>query len=79
MLSLAYSIEHTLYANVFFRRTISMKQIGIIRKTDKLGRIVIPKEIRDFFDIDICEPVEILATENGVLIRKANYKPVNHP
>ncbi|MBQ6698900.1 MAG: hypothetical protein IJN09_07635 [Oscillospiraceae bacterium] len=56
-----------------------MKQIGIIRKTDKLGRIVIPKEIRDFFDIDICEPVEILATENGVLIRKANYKPVNHP
>ena len=55
-----------------------MKQIGIIRKTDKLGRIVIPKEIRDFFDIDTCEPVEILATENGVLIRKANYKPVNH-
>lgn len=51
-----------------------MKQIGIIRKTDKLGRIVIPKEIRDFFNIDICEPVEIIATENGILLRKTSYK-----
>ena len=51
-----------------------MKQIGIIRKNDKLGRIVIPKEIRDFFDIDICEPVEIIATENGILLRKTSYK-----
>lgn len=28
-----------------------MKQIGIIRKTDKLGRIVIPKEIRNFLTL----------------------------
>ena len=48
--------------------------IGIIRRADSLGRIVIPKELRDFFRLDRNEPVEIIATEQGILIRKPEYQ-----
>ena len=34
-------------------------KIGIIRKVDELGRIVIPKEIRNQLDIDVGTNVEI--------------------
>lgn len=55
-----------------------MKQIGIIRNTDNVGRIVIPKELRYFFSIGQNEPVEIIATENGILVRKPEYESFNH-
>ena len=48
--------------------------IGIIRRADSLGRIVIPKELRDFFHLGRNEPVEIIATEQGILIRKPEYQ-----
>jgi len=48
--------------------------IGIIRRADSLGRIVIPKELRDFFLLGRNEPVEIIATEQGILIRKPEYQ-----
>lgn len=31
-----------------------MEQTGIIRKVDKLGRIVVPKEFRKALNIEIC-------------------------
>lgn len=34
-------------------------KIGIIRKIDETGRIVIPKEIRDQLDIDVGTNIEI--------------------
>ena len=34
-------------------------KIGIIRKVDEVGRIVIPKEIRDQLDIEIGTNIEI--------------------
>lgn len=34
-------------------------KIGIIRKVDELGRIVIPKEIRNQLDIDVGTNIEI--------------------
>lgn len=34
-------------------------KIGIIRKVDELGRVVIPKEIRNQLDIEIGSNVEI--------------------
>ena len=40
-----------------------MKSTGIIRKVDELGRVVIPKEIRDNLDIVEKSPVEILTPE----------------
>lgn len=44
---------------------------GIIKEIDNLGRLVIPKEFRERFNLD--KEVEILATENGVLIRNPEY------
>ena len=47
------------------------KEIGIIKKVDKLGRIVIPKEMRERFNIST--DVEISVTENGILIRNPEF------
>ncbi len=48
--------------------------IGIIKEIDKLGRIVIPKEIRKRFGLN--ENVEIIATELGVVLRSPEYRLV---
>ena len=47
-----------------------MKAIGITRKIDDLGRICIPKELRKSLGIDTDTPLEILADEKGIYIRK---------
>jgi AbrB family looped-hinge helix DNA binding protein len=46
--------------------------VGIIKEVDKLGRIVIPKELRERYGLT--ENVEIVATEHGVMIRDPEYK-----
>lgn len=43
---------------------------GLIRKLDKLGRIVIPKEIRDEFEIDIGNQVEIYVSNSSIILKK---------
>ena len=48
-----------------------MKQIGIIKEFDNLGRIVIPKEMRSLFGLE--RKVEVVVTEAGVLIRNPKY------
>ena len=48
--------------------------VGIVREVDKLGRIVIPKELREQFGLS--EKVEIIGTESGVLLRSPKYKLV---
>ena len=48
-----------------------MSEIGIIKEFDKLGRIVIPKELRKRYGI--CEKVEIVSTAEGVLLRSPEY------
>ena len=48
--------------------------VGIIKEVDKLGRIVIPKELRERFGLT--ETVEIIATELGIVIRSPEYKLV---
>lgn len=48
--------------------------IGIIKEVDNLGRIVIPKELRERFGLN--ERVEIVATEFGILLRNSEYKLV---
>ena len=42
-----------------------MKNIGFIRRIDNLGRIVIPKEIRETLGIRECSPLEIVASKEG--------------
>ena len=47
-----------------------METVGIIRKFDTLGRIVVPKEIRDHLDIDEKTPIEISQVGNDIILRK---------
>ena len=48
-----------------------MSDIGVFKEFDKLGRIVIPKELRDRFLLN--GRVELIATKDGVLIRNPEY------
>lgn len=51
-------------------------RIGIRRKIDSLGRIVIPKEYREFYHLGDNEEVSIIDTPEGILITNPNYKMV---
>ena len=46
-------------------------RVGIIKEFDKLGRLVIPKDLRERYALD--NKVEIIATEQGVLIKSPEY------
>ena len=48
-----------------------MKKIGIIKGFDKLGRLVIPKSLKDRYGID--KEVEIIATDEGILIKNPEF------
>ncbi|GAB0170514.1 AbrB/MazE/SpoVT family DNA-binding domain-containing protein [Lysinibacillus sp. CTST325] len=50
-----------------------MKSIGIVRKVDDLGRVVVPKEIRRTLGINEGEAVEIFTDGDKVILKK--YKP----
>lgn len=50
-----------------------MKNTGIVRKVDELGRIVVPIELRRTLGIDIKDALEIY-TENDTIILK-KYTP----
>lgn len=50
-----------------------MKPTGLIRHIDDLGRVVIPKEIRQKVHIRVGDPLEIFLYEGGVLFKK--YAP----
>ena len=47
-----------------------MKSTGMIRKVDELGRIVIPKEIRDMFNIIEKDLMEIFIDGDNIILRK---------
>ena len=49
----------------------SKKIVGIIKSFDKLGRIVIPKDLRERFALD--DSVGIIATTDGVLLKNPEY------
>ena len=51
-----------------------MLEVGAIKEFDKLGRIVVPKEIRERFGLN--DRVEIIVTESGVLLRNPEFKLV---
>lgn len=52
-----------------------MKSTGITRKVDELGRVVIPKELRDNLEIKEKDPLEIFTEGSNIILRK--YEPVN--
>lgn len=47
--------------------------IGIIRKVDTLGRVVIPSELRRILGIEVDGHVEILKNEDEIIIRKYTH------
>lgn len=46
------------------------KDTGMSRKVDELGRIVIPKEIRDKFDIRTNDKIDIFVENNVISLIK---------
>ncbi len=52
-----------------------MRNTGIVRNLDNLGRIVIPKEMRRVLDIAVKDPIEILIQDETIILRK--YEPAD--
>ena len=51
-----------------------MKNIGITKEIDTLGRLQIPKDVRE--RLGLSREVELLITSDGLLIRSSEYKLV---
>ena len=47
-----------------------MKSTGIIRRVDELGRVVIPIEIRNKFEIAEKDPIEIYVEGSTIVLKK---------
>lgn len=52
-----------------------MKATGIVRKVDELGRVVIPKELRDTLGIGVKSPLEIFVDNENIILKR--YSPYN--
>ena len=50
------------------------KSTGIVRRVDELGRIVIPKEIRDEFNIYEKDPIKISVSGSSIILEKYKGK-----
>mgnify|MGYP004677191057 CR=1 FL=1 len=47
-----------------------MNNTGMIRRVDELGRLVIPIEIRNRFDIKEKDPMEIYVQDDLIILKK---------
>jgi transcriptional pleiotropic regulator of transition state genes len=47
-----------------------MKSTGILKSVDELGRIVLPKKMREALDIDIRDQVEIFVEGDRIILKK---------
>ncbi|KFZ40105.1 MULTISPECIES: AbrB/MazE/SpoVT family DNA-binding domain-containing protein [Thermoactinomyces] len=50
-----------------------MKGTGIVRKVDHLGRIVLPKGLRDLLNIHPSDGVEVFVDDQYIVLKK--YEP----
>jgi transcriptional pleiotropic regulator of transition state genes len=50
-----------------------MKSTGIVRKVDTLGRVVLPKELRDVLNINHDDALEIFMDDDTIYLKK--YEP----
>ncbi len=53
------------------KKGTEIEYIGIIKEFDKLGRLVIPKDLRERYALG--NKVEIIATMQGLLIKSPEY------
>ena len=49
---------------------VNAKATGVVRRVDTLGRICIPKELRDLFGWEKNAPIELFVTGRSVILRK---------
>ena len=49
---------------------MTMKSTGIVRQIDELGRIVLPKELRNILEIKIKDRLEIFLDGDRIIIEK---------
>lgn len=47
-----------------------LKSTGITRQVDSLGRVVLPKELRNVMDIRMDDPVEVFVDDDRIILRK---------
>ena len=50
-----------------------MKSLGIVRRVDELGRIVLPIETRKRLGLEAKDPIEIFVEKDRVILKK--YEP----
>lgn len=50
-----------------------MKETGIVRNLDPLGRVVLPIELRRIMNINTDDPLEIFVDEDKIILKK--YEP----
>lgn len=50
-----------------------MKSTGVVRRIDELGRIVLPKELRETFNIVERDALEIYTEGSSIILKK--YEP----
>ena len=50
-----------------------MKNTGIVRQLDELGRVVLPKELRKTLNLNQRDPMEIFIDGVSVILKK--YEP----
>ena len=49
-----------------------MKSTGLVRRIDKLGRVVLPSELRRTMNLGDCETVEIFVEGSSIILKKYN-------
>ena len=49
---------------------------GIVRRIDELGRLVIPKEYRKIFGIDVGDQLDMTISGDGIMVRKVQHSCV---
>lgn len=47
-----------------------MKDTGVIRKVDELGRFTLPMELRRKLNIEVGDPLEVFVDEDSIILRK---------
>ena len=52
---------------------MSTKAIGVVRKLDELGRVVLPVELRRVYDLKVGDGLEIFVDSGSIVLRK--YEP----
>jgi len=50
-----------------------IRSTGVVRKIDNMGRVVLPKETRNYLGIEVKTPLEIFVDEDYIYLKK--YEP----